>query len=694
MARFVWPPMVSASTSHYPTDDRIGVAYLSDRVLRTGVNQRTLRSGPIFGVDIQSGDVRGSAPAYALVIIDGSEEERDVVSRRKLRRLIQQVEPAIVATDNVYELAPDKDGLVHLLRELPPETRLVQVTGAERPEPLSRVAHRHDIPYEKESMAEARAAALLAAANVGYHVTAFDDTTHVKVSRGRSTGKGGWSEDRYTRRIHGAVKRRAREIEDELDQAGLTYERDVTEKYGGFSAAEFVVDAPPTAVPIGQSRRGDVRVEVTPGERDGIEFRPLAKRRDRVLVGIDPGTTTAAAIVDTSGTVLDVMSTRTADTADLIGWIIERGRPFLVATDVTPMPTTVEKIRRSFDAAGWEPTRDLLVDDKLHRTREVGYDNDHERDAIAAALFAFDHHADQFERIRRKVPATVDTDDVIAEILRTDGSVEAVLQTEEESAPESTPTAPETNGEPAQDERRVNRLERRIDRLETQLEDATEQLTARNDRIETLEDKLDAANRAERRAVRERRTVSRLEREIDRLGRELDRVRDERDDIATTLDRLKELWRLDHDDFDAVAGDRELVPVKPIEKLTVDAIETAADRFGLVTGDVLLLRDATGAGSAAASRLAKIEPRVILKHGGLSDAADAVLFDAGIPIGDADTVRIREIDDLAVANANDVSAVIENWRDLAAERRRQERASLVDQVISEHRADRKRADGE
>ena len=217
---------------------------------------------------------------------------------------------------------------------------------------------------------------------------------------------------------------------------------------------------------------------------------------------------------------------------------------------------------------------------------------------------------------------------------------------------------------------------------------------ARDERIETLEDELDAANRAERKAVRERRTVSRLKREIDRLGRELDRVSDERDQLAATLERLKDLWRLDHDDFDAIAGNRELVPVKPVEKLTVDAIETAADRFGLATDDVILLRDATGAGSAAATRLANIEPRVILKHGGLSDAADEVLFDAGIPIGDADAVRIREIDDLAVANANDVSMVIDEWHERAAERRRQNRVSLVDQVISEHRAERKRADSE
>jgi predicted RNase H-like nuclease (RuvC/YqgF family) len=69
----------------------------------------------IFGVDVQSGDVRGDAPSYALVALDGEDIERDVVSRRKLRRRIQSEEPAIVATDNTYELAEDKDALVRVL---------------------------------------------------------------------------------------------------------------------------------------------------------------------------------------------------------------------------------------------------------------------------------------------------------------------------------------------------------------------------------------------------------------------------------------------------------------------------------------------------------------------------------------------------------------------------------------------------
>jgi len=107
---------------------------MSDRFVLSGVNARTSAlDAVVFGVDVQSGDVRGDAPSYALVAFDGEHVDRDVVSRRKLRRLLDREEPAMLATDNMYELAADKDALVHFLRELPDQTTLVQVTGDERP---------------------------------------------------------------------------------------------------------------------------------------------------------------------------------------------------------------------------------------------------------------------------------------------------------------------------------------------------------------------------------------------------------------------------------------------------------------------------------------------------------------------------------------------------------------------------------
>ncbi|MFA9516655.1 DUF460 domain-containing protein [Halopenitus sp. H-Gu1] len=676
---------------------------------------------PVFGVDVQSGDVRGDSPSYALVTltpIDEADEEevpdaelpdvdgpiaridRDVVSLRKLFRLIDDQEPARIATDNAYELAADKGELVQLLRSLPDGTRLVQVTGAERPEPLSRVASRHGIPHESDPMAEAEAAARLAAVNVGHEVTAFTDETRVKVARGRSTGKGGWSQDRYTRRIHGNVKKRTRQVESELRSANLEYDREVTEKYGGYSNAIFTVSARPENIPISSSRAGDVRVEIERERRDGIEFGPLVERRDHVIVGIDPGTTTAVAVVGFDGTVHDVHSTRTADTGDVIEWIVERGRPAIIAADVEPMPDTVEKFRRSFDAAEWIPDSDLPIDEKLHRTREIETENDHERDALAAALFALDDHADQFDRIAEKTPPRLDRDAVIARVIADEQSVEsAIVDLRDDADPggtngdgggDGTSDGDEESDEPdlSEEEREIRRLRDRVDRLEGHVDDLTDKLDARDDRIDDLETELSDAKRKERIEARERRSVSRLERETDRLERERDEARERVDELEDKLERLKALWKLDHSDFTDVAAGRDLLAVKVVEQFTLDAIETADREYGLAPDDVVYLRDASGAGRRTALRLAETEPRLVLRAGNLSDAADAVLFDASIPVAPADDVTIQEVDELAVARESDVEAAIDDWKRRAEKRERARNAELVDQIISEHRAER------
>jgi len=656
--------------------------------IRQNVSTRTSAlDDVVFGVDVQSGDVRGDV-SYALVAFDGEHVDRDVVTRRKLHRLIRDEQPAIVATDNVYELAEDKDALIYFLGGLPDGTRLVQVTGAERPESLSRVASRHDVPYGSQPMEEAEAAARLAASNVGQVVSAFTDETEIKVSRGRSTGGGGWSEDRYTRRIHGSVKKRTREVERQLDEAGLDYEREATEKYGGFSRAVFTVEARPEDLPVSNERSGDVRIEIERVRRDGIEFHPLAKRRDHVVVGVDPGTTTAVAVVGLDGEVLDVVSTRTADAAEITEWIVERGRPIIVGADVTPMPETVEKLRRSFDAAAWTPERDLPVDVKQHRTREEGYDNDHERDAMAAALGAYDAHADQFDRIAAKIPPREDVGEVTARVVTGEESVETVLADLRDEADDGASEGDDHEArERTAEEKRIAQLERQVERLQDHVADLEATVEQKDEQIDEYERKLDAARSDQRKEARTTREVTRLQRENRRLERERDE-RDERvEELEGKLERLKALWKLDHSNFADVSEKREgLVPVKVIDQFTTAAIEDADERFGLAEDDVVMFRDASGAGASTARRLVEVAPRIVLRTGGLSDVADEILFDHGVPVAPAEMVTVQEVDELAVAREREIEAAIEDWEDRAAQRRKERNAEMVDRLISEYRA--------
>jgi predicted RNase H-like nuclease (RuvC/YqgF family) len=149
------------------------------------------------------------------------------------------------------------------------------------------------------------------------------------------------------------------------------------------------------------------------------------------------------------------------------------------------------------------------------------------------------------------------------------------------------------------------------------------------------------------------------------------------------------LWKLDHSDFADISEKRAgLAPVKVVEQFTTDAIERAHERFGLAEDDVVLLRDASGAGRSSANRLVDVGPRLVLRNGQLSEMADRVLFDNNVPVAPADLVTVQEVDELAVARESDIDDAIEHWEQQARERERQQSAEMVDRLISEHRADR------
>ena len=162
-----------------------------------------------------------------------------------------------------------------------------------------------------------------------------------------------------------------------------------------------------------------------------------------------------------------------------------------------------------------------------------------------------------------------------------------------------------------------------------------------------------------------------------------------REELAEKLDRLKSLWKLDHSNFADVADEKEgLVSVKVVEQFTRDAIDEADEEFGLVEGDIVMFRDASGAGKSTAQRLSAVNPRLVLRDGNLSDIADEVLFDHDIPVAPAEMVPVQEVDELAVAKEQAVEDAIEDWAERAEDRQKAQKAEMVDQIISEHRADR------
>ncbi len=649
----------------------------------------------IFGIDIAKGSLRAKEkPGYAVVILkEGEVFHHRMVSIHKFLSLAWREKPSIIAVDNIFELASDKHDLVSLLQKLPPDTRLVQVTGGEKLEPLVKLAKEQGISFDRfDPNAEALACAKLAQAGVGCEVSAFEDKTIIKVSRARSLGRGGWSQNRYRRKVHGHVRQKAREIEDYLNEQsklkGFTFAQNVVERFGGYSKSEFFVDAPRSLLHTGSGKYGDVQVSVKSIERDALVFKPLkARKRDYIIVGIDPGTTTAVAVLTLEGELRMLHSSRTISIPDVIEMVAEEGRPLIIASDVFPTPNAVEKIRRAFNAVSGSPGDVLTAEDKIEFATPYGYSNNHERDAIAAAASVYRKNKNKFEQIRKKIPHGVDADEVIAQVVR-GKSVDAVisgLAEEKINEPEVEKIPEKTDDEVLRLREQVRKYEESLEGMKKYQDELKNELALKDNTVRKLEELIEKQRTRAYRELKKDKTVKIRNKEIMNLQGKISENKKTIKELSERVHGLKYIRRLE------ISG--RVLPVKIISSFTKDSILKTKEQVEIKKDDIILLRDASGGGGVTAKMLAELGVRAVIVCNDMSHAAEAELFDLGMPVIKANEVNIQSDGafEFAVIDPEEIKNAIEKWNENARERRIAAKEKWLESLVDEYRSERRRA---
>ncbi len=649
----------------------------------------------IFGIDIAKGSVRAKEkPGYAVVILKGSEAEHHrMVSMHKFQRLVWQEKPALIAVDNIFELASDKHELASILSKLPDNTKLIQVTGGETLQPLVKLAKQQGIIFDRfDPNAEALACARLAQMGIGYEVSAFEDKTTIKVSRARSPGRGGWSQNRYRRKMHGYVRQKAREIEDYLNEQskikGFTFTQNVTERFGGYSKSEFFVDAPRSQVHISSGKYGDVQVNVKSIERDALAFKPLkTRKRDYIIVGIDPGTTTAVAVLTLEGELRMLHSSRAISIPEVIEMIAEQGRPLIIASDVYPTPNAVEKIRRAFNAVLGSPEAVLAAGDKIEFATPYGYSNNHERDAIAAAASFYRKNKNKFEQIKKKIPQGVNAEEVIAQVVRgksIDAAISDLTRTEK-TEPGRIESSPEKTGEEALRLRELLRKhEEKIEEMKKYQDELRDELGTKEEKLRKLEELIEKQRTLAYKQLKKEKMIQIRDKEIARLQKRISENNKKISFLNERIHKLKHVRRLE------LSG--RVLPVKIITAFTKDSILRTQEEVGIKKDDIILMKDASGGGSVTAKMLADIGVQVVIICNDMSHAAEEELFNLGVPVLKAKDVNIQfdPAEELAVINPDAIKNAIDDWNKKAELRKMAAKEEWLKSLVDEYRSERRR----
>ncbi len=644
----------------------------------------------VLGIDILAGSPHAKAqPRYSAVLLeDGKITLREEFTRGKLLKLIREVKPDRLAVDNIFELFPKKK-LKPFFYSLPQETQVVQVTGPPgEAKALHIVAKNHGVKLHRDasSMEEAEACALLAYMNVGCVVELFENKTKIVVSRARSLTRGGQSKDRYRRKVHNNIAMSIKEIKAKLKELKVDYSLEAVRADSGYSRGEFIVNAPRSELRGIKSARGsDVQIKVTPVEKERLTFTPLGAEKTTVIFGVDPGTTTAIAAINLEGELLEVVSARDFSLHESLLLASKYKAVAIVASDVSPAPRFVEKVASKLNAVLFTPSQSLAVEEKIKLVEEKfgkgSYRNPHERDAIAAALKAYNAVKSKLENIDRRlqsVNAWHLRDEIKLAVLRGE-SLDRVLkrllarrepEEEEEEKLESIPN--EYRGI-------IKRLRNDLKLLREELEERQREIERKERAIATLKRRLREALAKERREVLRDEEVLRRERAIAELRRKLDEAMRENSMLRRRLEEMKREMEL--------RARADLEVVKVIHKFTREEVLAAKERFHLGEGDVVYIADTSGAGKSAAEELALLKPRAIIADmQRASHLAREVL--EGMVIIKPEEINLRYVADFALAEKDVLEELIEKKKAKLEMEQAAKLESWLEKLIADYRTER------
>lgn len=260
-----------------------------------------------------------------------------------------------------------------------------------------------------------------------------------------------------------------------------------------------------------------------------------------LIIGVDPGNTSAIAAVNFDGELVLLESGRDYPPREMIREIVGVGKPVVVASDKGKTPSTVKKLASSLGAEIYEPENDLSSE----RKTELGEgNNSHEKDAVASALNAYNNLQREIRKIDELTEQLGKKKETVASKYFSDTPLKTKREdentVENKGIDKKTEKSTKNNDESSRLRRKVRNLEKRIN----ELEENNLELSERNSELQSQVDKLRSGKRDE--IIKEREIAKRegmlreKDREIDELENELEKTLLRESQYRKALKKIRE----------------------------------------------------------------------------------------------------------------------------------------------------------
>lgn len=389
----------------------------------------------------------------------------------------------------------------------------------------------------------------------------------------------------------------------------------------------------------------------------------------RTIVGIDPGTTTAWAVLDLEGNLLQLGSSKEVGLSSLISIISSFGRPIIVGCDKKKTPSLVDEFGRKCGARVISPNTDLKVEFKRGLCIGVKPENSHEMDALSSARFAHKEAAHLLGRVRKFISkeskpdgeqpssGTIDgeqsysarAEEIFETVLRSGISIKgaaALLDEEEEIA-----TAEENGNAPGKKPRTVLSLLRAAQKEASLLREHILRLSGENQslhrRIASLENQL-----IKRRSPNSKDPRIRDE-TLNSLRKRISHLESEHATMRKSLDDMRRILMRPSDHSAAIIMDN----------LSSGELDRAMREGPITTESMILVKHPTHANSKTIEHLREIQP-LLLSDENVKNHPLPILCVRGLPRTEIGRIAIFKADSIRnqTREANLLGKVISDYR--------------------------------
>lgn len=343
-----------------------------------------------------------------------------------------------------------------------------------------------------------------------------------------------------------------------------------------------------------------------------------------LLIGVDTGITTAIAVLDLEKNILSLKSDRNFSTSDIIKYISKIGKPLIISTDKKRPPIMIAKLASSYNSKLFVPNHDLSIEEKDKLTTGFKTDNIHEKDALAAALFAYKFYSPQFRKVD-SVSTSESESDKIKELLISK-KASNISEAVEMLKPKKVEEKPVMKKQEFDWERHYELLKRKLTDKERSYEILKLYSQKLEERIKNLQKQ--RKERLEEELKKNQETRKRIMKEKEIEGRNI-LIKQLQYELAKEKMMIKAYEeRFEKEEEFKRIKDEGNIAVIIMDNFTKDAIVKANREFKIK--DQVVYFENQRQSKQAARTLISLQPRIVL--GELNEKMEVMLRNAGIPV--------------------------------------------------------------